>query len=91
MNPSDAYLSLQAAFALPFLLCVAEVLQHAGRKCCSEPDTSFFFPAVYVHNGSQVTLSQLHLYIKLHWEIILYKLVSWLIPNWIHYILQFLS
>ena len=30
------------------ILCVAEVLQHAGRKCCSEPDTSFFFPAVFV-------------------------------------------
>ena len=24
------------------------MLQHAGRKCCSEPDTSFFFPAVFV-------------------------------------------
>ena len=35
--------SPSSPFWSPDILCVAEVLQHAGRKCCSEPDTSFFF------------------------------------------------
>ena len=30
------------------VLCLAEVLQHAEKKGCSEPDTSLFFPAVFV-------------------------------------------
>ena len=30
------------------ILCVAEVLQRAGRKCCSGTPLFFFFPAVFV-------------------------------------------